>query len=242
MRPIEPEETPATGVRTYSPAARNTAPHTAEKILDAAVLLFADRGFRATTVRQVAEQAGVSLGLVHHHFGSKAALRKACDAHVVDRIMTFKQENTAQAFSFGIDYAGLLAGDMGHLIDYLERLLLEPSEQTFDLFRHFTAAAETALHTDIDGIRLRPGADTHARAALVTGLGLSTLVFARHYADALAPDSPFDRAALLQRIAPELLDIFTHGLIVPDSTPPTAGTANGAGTTTTPTPDPEEDS
>ncbi|PKQ37869.1 MAG: hypothetical protein CVT59_04575 [Actinobacteria bacterium HGW-Actinobacteria-1] len=40
-------------------------------ILEAARTLFAQRGFSAVSVRDVAEAAGVTHGLVHHHFGSK---------------------------------------------------------------------------------------------------------------------------------------------------------------------------
>lgn len=43
-------------------------------ILGAARTLFAERGFSAVTVRDIAEAAGVTHGLVHHHFGSKRDL------------------------------------------------------------------------------------------------------------------------------------------------------------------------
>jgi AcrR family transcriptional regulator len=43
-------------------------------LLSAATRLFADRGPRATSVRQVAAAAGVNHGLVHRHFGSKERL------------------------------------------------------------------------------------------------------------------------------------------------------------------------
>ncbi|MFD2352948.1 helix-turn-helix domain-containing protein [Nonomuraea ferruginea] len=33
-------------------------------------------------MKAVADAAGVSVGLVQHHFGSKEGLREACDAHV----------------------------------------------------------------------------------------------------------------------------------------------------------------
>lgn len=55
--------------------ARGTVPEVPptrrELILRAAVELFGRRGFRGTTVRAIAEQAGVDPALVMHHFGSK---------------------------------------------------------------------------------------------------------------------------------------------------------------------------
>jgi AcrR family transcriptional regulator len=46
-------------------------------LLQAAETSFASLGFRATTIRGIAEAAGVNHTLVIHHFGSKAALWKA---------------------------------------------------------------------------------------------------------------------------------------------------------------------
>ena len=43
-------------------------------LLDAAQLLFAERGFDRTTVREIGERAGVDPALIARHFGSKAGL------------------------------------------------------------------------------------------------------------------------------------------------------------------------
>lgn len=47
---------------------------TREKILDTAVGLFRERGFDETTMREVAREAGVALGLTYHYFPSKEAV------------------------------------------------------------------------------------------------------------------------------------------------------------------------
>ncbi len=44
------------------------------QILDAALELFSHRGFGATSVRDIAERAGVSTGNVYHHFPEKEAV------------------------------------------------------------------------------------------------------------------------------------------------------------------------
>ncbi|MEP0774596.1 MAG: TetR/AcrR family transcriptional regulator [Acidobacteriota bacterium] len=45
-----------------------------EQILNAALALFSQRGFRATSVRDIATTAGVSTGSVYHHFADKEAI------------------------------------------------------------------------------------------------------------------------------------------------------------------------
>ena len=47
---------------------------TAEHIFLTAMDLFQTQGYSKTNIRQIAEQAGVSLGLVNHYFGSKRQL------------------------------------------------------------------------------------------------------------------------------------------------------------------------
>ena len=58
---------------------------TRQRMLGAAVQLFAERGLGSTSVRDVAGAAGVSLAMVHHYFGSKDELYDACiDATYVE--------------------------------------------------------------------------------------------------------------------------------------------------------------
>jgi AcrR family transcriptional regulator len=47
------------------------------RILDAAVRVFAARGYEATRVGDIAKEAGVAYGLVYHYYGSKEAVLDA---------------------------------------------------------------------------------------------------------------------------------------------------------------------
>ncbi|MBO7721198.1 MAG: helix-turn-helix transcriptional regulator [Kiritimatiellae bacterium] len=58
---------------------------TKEKIIDSAVGVFAERGFRDATVRDICANAGVNVSVVNYHFGSKEALY----AEVVRRLFSF---------------------------------------------------------------------------------------------------------------------------------------------------------
>ena len=51
---------------------------TKERILDAAVGLFAEKGFDKTTVREICAAADVNVALVNYHFKSKEGLYKTC--------------------------------------------------------------------------------------------------------------------------------------------------------------------
>ncbi|MEO9238148.1 MAG: helix-turn-helix domain-containing protein, partial [Jatrophihabitantaceae bacterium] len=73
-------------------------------IRNAALRLFAERGHDAVTVREIATAAGVSPGLVVHHFGSKDGLRAAVDAHAGESFDAVLAELGSQ------DLAAMLAG------------------------------------------------------------------------------------------------------------------------------------
>jgi AcrR family transcriptional regulator len=53
------------------------ASDTKERILDVAERLFADRGFPATSLRDITSEAGVNIASVNYHFGCKEALMAA---------------------------------------------------------------------------------------------------------------------------------------------------------------------
>jgi AcrR family transcriptional regulator len=56
-------------------------------LLEAAAALFAERGYHATTIRDVAEAAGVTPGALYFHVPTKQALLVAVYAEGVDRIV-----------------------------------------------------------------------------------------------------------------------------------------------------------
>lgn len=76
----------------YVRIARDVVDLTARaRIREAAIECFAQAGFRAS-FRTIAARADVSPGLITHHFGSKDALREECDAEVLRRYRTIKND------------------------------------------------------------------------------------------------------------------------------------------------------
>jgi len=63
---------PTENTRQRAPSQRSL--QTRARILDAAEALFSSHGFDGTSLRDIATQAGVQVGLVHHHGGGKEAL------------------------------------------------------------------------------------------------------------------------------------------------------------------------
>ncbi|QGG94048.1 TetR/AcrR family transcriptional regulator [Actinomarinicola tropica] len=55
-------------------------------VLEAASALFAEKGPSATSLREIAQAAGVNHGLIHRHFGSKQRLVRAVHDHLAARL------------------------------------------------------------------------------------------------------------------------------------------------------------
>jgi AcrR family transcriptional regulator len=56
-------------------------PDTREKIVEAALEVFADKGFDASSTREIASRVGVNHGLIPYYFGSKQKLWRAAVDH-----------------------------------------------------------------------------------------------------------------------------------------------------------------
>src|SRR5450631_2909703 len=67
-----PPKSRATPVkRTRRPA---TSDPTRDKLLDVAGRIFADRGYRSATIREISIAAGANIAAVNYHFGDKLGL------------------------------------------------------------------------------------------------------------------------------------------------------------------------
>jgi AcrR family transcriptional regulator len=93
-----------------------------EQLLDVGRRLFAERGFEATSIEEVASRAGVSKPVVYEHFGGKEGLY----AVVVDREMQNLLDRVTSA---------LTAGHPRELLEQAALALLDYIEQQTDGFR-----------------------------------------------------------------------------------------------------------
>jgi AcrR family transcriptional regulator len=70
--------------RTYNLGRRaETAAETRQRLVEATAALHAERGISATSLRDVAERAGVSVGTAYHHFPTYLDAVRACGAHTM---------------------------------------------------------------------------------------------------------------------------------------------------------------
>lgn len=190
---------------------------TRSRIRDAAVLLFGRDGYAATSVRAIAETAGVSAGLVIHHFGSKEALRQACDQHIVAEVMGRKDELDSSGDPVGT-MQGWLADAGAHRgsLDYLGRMILDGTPAGDRLFDSLVDGTEALLADEVAAGRMRPSDDPRARAVVVATHSLANLVLERQLGRALGDESGLGTVALRRMTLP-ILELYTYGLYADDT-------------------------
>jgi AcrR family transcriptional regulator len=194
---------------------RSTDLTTVARIRDAAIELFGARGFDVG-VRAIAEAAGVSPGLVIHHFGSKDGLRKACDDFVAESIRATKSETIQST-----DPASWLAQladieSFAPLMAYLVRSMQSGGDLAKMLWRNMIDNVEQYMDEGVRAGTVKASRDPKARAKfLAMAGGGSFLLYLQMH------DNPGDMRAVLHDYAQDMvlpaLEVYTHGLMT-DST------------------------
>jgi TetR/AcrR family transcriptional regulator, regulator of cefoperazone and chloramphenicol sensitivity len=185
---------------------------TRARIRDAAMSLFPEHGFSATTVRQIAKQAGVSPGLVLHHFGSKEGLREACDRHVVARFREIKSD----AIDGGMFSSTFLDGAMQEseaMMKYLAWAIARNHPAASDLYDEMLGEAVTVTRKAVDQGYVVGSRDLETRTALQMAMQLGLAVLHDHVERVTGIDL-FDEEGV-RRATPLLIEIFS-GLFDPE--------------------------
>jgi len=101
---------------------------TSRAIVDAAYDLIAEQGYAATSMRQIADKAGLALGSIYNHFSSKEEVFVAIieDRHPIFQIvplLNWTEGETAEAFARNA--AHMLIEEVGQHPEFLNLLLIE---------------------------------------------------------------------------------------------------------------------
>lgn len=180
---------------------------TRHRIQRAAVTLFAEQGFDVG-LRAIADAAGVSLGLIRHHFGSRAGLREACDAWVLDEIRDAMAEQRLAA-----DGTAAFLAQAAHLdeyrplIDYIVHFLREGGSTAQEFVECVVADTTVELEARVADGTVRPTAHPAARARYLTMAGLGELVLCYSLSS-----SPEERMHMLLANGTASLELYTEGL------------------------------
>lgn len=188
---------------------------TRARIRDAAITVFGEEGF-GVGVRAIAAAAGVSPGLVNHHFGSKDGLREACDDRVREVIRAAKLESLERPSPNGLLAQMAEIEDFAPYLAYLLRSLQAGGSLMTVFFDHMVEDIQGYLAAGIAAGTLRAPRDLPAMAkyfAITNGGGI--IMFLQLYA--ATHEGPVDYRKALREYADQMmlpaLEILTNGLL-----------------------------
>jgi AcrR family transcriptional regulator len=173
------------------------------RIRDAAIELFTDRGIEGATIRDIATRAGVSSGLLRHHFGSKEGLRDACDEYVVNELTAIGARFTEFQAIDRITPRVLLWQR------YLTRSLMDGSPNATVLFDRLIAYGEGWLETA--GLKVR---DPQAFIAVLSVMKMSMLTMHDQLSRVLGVDTGEPEG--WARMSAAAIEIFSTPLVTPE--------------------------
>jgi AcrR family transcriptional regulator len=173
--------------RTYqSPRRRQQAEETRRAILGAARTLFAERGYAATALSDIAEAAGVSVPTLYSSIGSKATIARALVEFTNEQSDIPQNDRIQQATTNGPD---LLRAN-AHLVrvlnersgDIIRALLMAAASEpelapALEAGRRYHREAEYANAYRLAGMQaLRPGISAEEAGAIITTLALPEVI------------------------------------------------------------------
>src|ERR1700729_1813317 len=176
------------------------------RIRDAAISHFADDGYERTTIRAIAATAGVSPGLLRHHFGSKEELRRACDEHVAETMRLINAQY--------LDDMGGAVADRRPLQPFQRDIVRAPAENSPSaaaIFDEMVTMTEHWLERADQARPDRPAVDRRIRAALISAMASGIPLLHEQLSRTVGADIFGPAGGRL--VALGLLDIYSHPLI-----------------------------
>ncbi|WP_131742871.1 TetR/AcrR family transcriptional regulator [Actinomadura roseirufa] len=185
------------------------------RIREAALRHFAEHGFARATIREIARTAGVSPGLVRHHFGSKESLRQACDDYALDQLRRFNDQIVTEGGFHDSDTTAEAWRSLQQPNQlYLARALIDDSATATSLFDEMVKITEQSLVL-ADRQRTDPAVvDRRLRATLMVAMALGIPAFYRHVSRLLDIDLFTTEGE--RQVALAMLDIHSHSVISPE--------------------------
>lgn len=184
---------------------------TRDRILAAAVTRFARDGFDVG-LREIGAEAGFSAALVVRHFGSKDALRQACDEHVAAVVRQSKMDSVNDAGLTSVLTQLAQVDEYADLLGYTVRSLIAGGELAQKFVEQMVADAIEYLSEGERTGLTKPSRDPEARARYLTyaNLGALILQLQTEHPD-LSDIRPVFQEVLDRQVAPAV-EVYTEGL------------------------------
>lgn len=190
------------------------------EVLDAALQLFSHQGYRATTVREIADAAGVSVGNVYHHFPDKEAIfRTLLDEFAAisrSRRYPFMRALTSGRFPENLEQLGTAAREsVQQFRSYIALIYVDVIEFEGTHIRNFYGAMgqNYAALIDEEGSLQNVRARLRQGVSPVSALLLTSRIFFNYFSLEILFNVPEPFGKDSMQVIREIADILRNGMV-----------------------------
>jgi AcrR family transcriptional regulator len=207
------------GMLNYSSARMPRRPKSEQsrrQVLDAALALFSHQGYRATTMREIADAAGTSIGNVYHHFSDKEAIFRTLleefGAITDSKRYPFTRALANGRFPENLEQLALAARDsVKEFRPYIALIYVDVIEFDGTHIRKFYTDMgkryASVLELDEVRARLRPGVSP------VSALLMTARIFFNYFSLEILFNVPEPFGKNSMEVVKEIADILRSGMI-----------------------------
>jgi AcrR family transcriptional regulator len=189
-------------------------------VLDAALQLFSHQGYRGTSVREIAEAAGVSTGNLYHHFPDKETIfQTLLDEYwqlTETKRFPFNRALTSGIFPDNIEQLGYAARDsVREYARYILLIYVDVIEFDGAHIHRFYSELGNRLVNKVEQQGLLEDVQKHLRPGVSprSALTLTTRLFFNYFAIEIifGVHEPFEKSSV--EVVQEIADILRHGMV-----------------------------
>jgi len=189
---------------------------TSARIRDAAISYVGQHGWDRTTSRQIAAEAGVPVGLVNYHFGSKDGLRVACDDWVIAALLEEKTMPLTTGALPTPDTFIAAHPELRPISDYISMSMRAGGQLADHVFDSMVELTRQMLEVGADEGTFHAYDDPYAASVLLVAYSIGASLFEDTIARLLGSTDLLDLPTY-RRYARTAVEIFTRPLFADES-------------------------
>lgn len=188
----------------------------AQELIQKGVELFSEKGFNSVSVREITSAAGVSPGLLIHHFKSKEAFIKACIDEVFGEVLSFKTEPNPLDMNTQLNKWKSNPEFYKTPLKFFKAVMSSNSEYSKQLFELILDGSRKVLEDGVKNGRVKKPSDLEMTNLVLAVNSLGTILLSDYIRDQLGGE--FTDPEYAQGFMQANLEIYTNGVYTPQTT------------------------
>ena len=188
----------------------------AQELIRKGVELFSGKGFNSVSIREITSAAGVSPGLLIHHFKSKEAFIKACIDEVFGEVMAFETEPNPLDMNAQLNKWKSNPEFYKTPLKFFKAVMSSNSEYSKQLFELILDGSRKVLEDGVKNGLVKKPSDLEMTNLVLAVNSLGTILLSDYIRDQLGGE--FTDPEYAQGFMQANLEIYTNGVYAPQTT------------------------